>query len=485
MRCDVIYLQAEGRLQWRWQGRRLEPGEPAPDGPLVAVVDVAEEMLSRQSVPKLRGRDRRAMRARRLQNEFPETRWRAAFSLAGPRAAKTEEIILAGVQPGGEADAVLAELGTAGRLQGVYTPALLASAWFSRARLSPRPVIVALATPAGLRLVFLNEGRAMLTRLTPWPAGSVADARLVSEELARTAKYLQNVRWIDRDRPTELWLWGARLLSVAAELSLPPELRLTPTPAVSGLADPAQGGLPALVELAAARPPHTQLAPPETRVAWLAIQARKALAAGAVAIALGLAGAAGAIVARDLARSGELQQLEAAAQALEADNASAERALEGAGVSPERFGVALAVDAQFASEPLSLLEAYDIVSRSMAGSRALLLQELQLRRVDPMAAAPSSGGPCAPGAGDSPEAAPPRTAELGLELRARPEASLTNLAAALGRFDAGLVAERERGWQPTGRLADGLLVATLKLDGTSVEDAGGNSTSVCLARAAT
>ncbi len=480
---DVTYIHSGGQQTWHWADGRLQPGAAGTGAPVVAVIDVAEDMLTRQSVPRLRGRDRLAMRERRLQNEFPDTAWRTALSLGSASGAQSEELVLAGVQPAGAAATTLASLAEAGLLRGLYTPAMLVANWIVRARLPRRPVLVALATPAGLRLMFIDHGRPLLSRLAPWPADAADSGRvaqLCSEELARTVSYLQNVRWIERGKPTELWLWDPALTGLQDELLLPADLRLSPTPVVSRLPDPARGGLAALLAMAAARPPSAQLAPAAARMTWMATSARSALLALAGVIALGISVAAGVVALQsgDVAR--EAAVLNADAGSLETSSAELEQALVAAGIPPQRLAVALAVDDMLREAPVTLRDTFDLVGQALPTSGVLALEQLQLRRIDPGTTASLSPVGCTAAATDDVTAAAPRVAELGLEVRARPDAALTTRLTSLRDFDRGLGGAA--GWRPINGLAQEALNTTLRLENTPSAAGDAVVASVCLAK---
>lgn len=487
MNPDALYLFAGGTRGWRWERGTLATGEPVTTHAFMVIVDVAEETLSRQAVPRLLGRDRRALRARRLRQEFPETTWRSALSLGPGTEPRTEELVLVGIQPPPDVASALARAAACGTLCGVYTPALLAANWVRRATAKPGPTLVALETVAGLRLMFLDRGRPLLSRLAPWPADVEAPgrlARLGSEELSRTLSYLQNVRWIERGSVTDLWLWGERLQPLREQMTLPRELRHVRTPKAASLPDPEVLGLAALVAVAARRLPAAQLAPDEARLGWLAGRARLMLLSAAAAVAV----ACGVVAAGIEVRSAELRDEAATVQA-ETDGAvssaaALERIIIDAGLVPERMAVALAVDASMDAGPLLLRDALEAAGQALAQSAALSLDMLTVRRVDPAPDGSGVASGCTPPLeGDAMVAPVPPRAVLGLGVRSRPEATLTTRVTSLRALDDSLA--QLPGWRPVGRVSEGALNDTLRLQDADAADADASLASVCVERTPT
>lgn len=391
MSRDVLYLDAQGE---HW----LMGGAVHAHAPVAVVADFVEEALVRATLPQVRGRDLDALVTRRLQQEFRETAFRTAFRIGPGRAPRTLDYALLGLPVAPALNPVLAKLADAGRgVSGVWTVTLLVDAWMREARAKPAALLVVLPTPAGIRHVFLENGRPVLSRLVP---GS--DAAGARAELERTVLYLYNARLLERGTTLPAWAWGPGALVDA------PGLGPVPTPRVRGLPDPAERGLDALLELALRKPPAIQLAPDAARLHYIAWRMRRHLAVGAGLAAIALVGVAGL-------RWSAARGLDADARALTAQAAAVQADIDRVQVRYAQVGA----DAQTVREALdaqrTLVDAVPAFDRGLAvaslgfdAAPAYRLESLHWRLADPAAVAPPDGEAC-PGAtadGTDPAAAP-------------------------------------------------------------------------------
>ncbi|MBX3695956.1 MAG: hypothetical protein KF790_12395 [Steroidobacteraceae bacterium] len=281
MQRAVQYLSPGESRSWRHDGRALQPGEPAPRSAVVAVVDFPDESYVLAKLPAMRGHDGRLLRRRRLEREFPGVSLALVQPLRRGREVDGNDAVLIAVPGGAALQDALGDLAREHALRAVTTPALLAGEWLRRARIRQRRVLIVLPTPAGVRLLFLDDGRPTLSRLT----GPLAP-QATAAEIARTVQYLQNTQRVARGESVELWFWGMDDATAAA--CLPAGVDVTPSsaPRVPGLPDPERDGLQALLALAVDDPGAPQLAPDELRMGWLARELERGsrLAAAAVAV---------------------------------------------------------------------------------------------------------------------------------------------------------------------------------------------------------
>ncbi|MCC6170623.1 MAG: hypothetical protein IT481_01210 [Gammaproteobacteria bacterium] len=281
MQRAVQYLSPGESRSWRHDGRTLQPGEPAPRSAVVAVVDFPDESYVLAKLPAMRGHDGRLLRRRRLEREFPGVSLALVQPLRRGREVDGNDAVLIAVPGGAALQDALGELAHEHALRAVTTPALLAGEWLRRARIRQRRVLIVLPTPAGVRLLFLDDGRPTLSRLT----GPLAP-QATAAEIARTVQYLQNTQRVARGESVELWFWGMDDATAAACLPAGVDVAPSSAPRVPGLPDPESDGLQALLELAVDDPGAPQLAPDELRMGWLARELERGsrLAAAAAAV---------------------------------------------------------------------------------------------------------------------------------------------------------------------------------------------------------
>lgn len=381
MQRAVHYLSTNDARTWLLDGRGLVPGEPAAGAALVVVADLADESYVLAKLPRMRGSDAGLLRRRRLEREFPGVALATVQTLRRSRDGDGLETVMIAVPGSALLQEALVGLAARHAVRAVTTPALLAGAWMQRARVRGRRVLVVMPTPAGVRLMFLDDGRPTLSRLT----GPLAP-QATSAELARTVQYLQNSQRVTRGEAVELWFWGVDPAVAAACVPGGLEVSLVATPQVASLPDPGREGFEALLALGAQHPGSPQLAPDETRVGWLAHEFGRAcrlgaIAAGVVALAGGVAlewriehasAATDAVVAQRASIEQGAAELAAALESRGVTLAEvttvpeAERLLAGGGVDT---GAALAVaGVGFGAQPDVVLQAIELRAAPLAGT---------------------------------------------------------------------------------------------------------------------
>ncbi|MFO1457255.1 MAG: hypothetical protein U1F18_13525 [Steroidobacteraceae bacterium] len=377
----VHYLSSNESRSWRFDGGALVAGDPAPGAALVVVADFADESYVLAKLPQIRGRDGSLLRRRRLEREFPGVALAAVQPLRRSRDGDGLDTVMIAVPGSTAVQETLAALATTHAIRAVTTPALLAGAWMQRARIRGRRVLVVMPTPAGVRLMFLDDGRPTLSRLT----GPLAP-QATSAELARTVQYLQNTQRVARGEAVELWFWGVDDATAAACMPTGVEVVRAASPQVGSLPDPARAGFDALLAFAAQQPGRPQLAPDETRIGWLAHEFERACRLGAIAAGV-LALLGGALLEWRIQRAGaETDDVVARRAAIEQETAvlaselesrgvtlaevttlpEAERLLAGGGVDA---GAALAVaGVGFGAQPDVLVQAVELRAAPLAGT---------------------------------------------------------------------------------------------------------------------
>jgi hypothetical protein len=374
----VYYVAAGIEQAWVSASGRLVAGEPQHGSTVVAVVDYADETQMPVSLPLVRGGDGQRLRRRRLEREFPSVALRTVIPVQNRPRDGESDIVLIAVDAGDALNDTLSQLGQRHALQAVTTPALLAAAWVRAAKLNRQRLLIAMPTPAGLRLVFIDRGQPLLTRLTsPIAHGDTP------VELARTIQYLQNTQRIERGEPVELWLWG--IDEADADRCLPTGVpyRLGTSPMITGLPDPDGRGFEALLEFAARGAAGAQLGTDAMRQGWHARQLRQVSGRAAVTLFAAALLSAGAV----LWQTHRVEQQAAASRnqnlRIAANHAALENQLAQRGIDLE--DVRLLPDAEHAlrESEVDLEEVFGIVGRAFGRRQDIRLQSVEFFSAPP------------------------------------------------------------------------------------------------------
>jgi hypothetical protein len=386
----IYYLAAGTSRSWIASAAGLVPAEPAPGANLVVVVDYADETHVPASLPQVRGADAARLRRRRLEREFPGVSLCAAIPLRQRSGDGLNDVVMIAAGTGTDGEARLAQLAEQHALRAVSTPALLVAEWLRHAKHGRQRLLVVLPTPAGLRLVFLDHGQPLLSRLTsPLAQGDTAI------ELARTVQYLQNTQRIERGEPVEIWFWGMTDAQVERCLPTGVPYRLGAAPTIAGLPDPQRDGLDALLLLAAERPQSIQLAPDPLRLRWFARQLRHwtHYASAAVLVAGILAAATVMWRTHGIATQTDAIRSQAAVTAAEHLRLEAEVSQRGLDFEDVR----LLPDAEQAlrATEVDLHEVFDIAGRAFGSRPEIVLHSLEFFSAPPAPSLAKSSRTCA------------------------------------------------------------------------------------------
>jgi hypothetical protein len=302
------------------------------------IADLAGEDFHEDQIPYLRGRDRKAVLARRLAQRYRDPRIAAALSLgymSGER--RNERVLLTSFTDTLQFEPWLNELAAAGaRLAGLYSVPLVAPALAACLDARGGRVILVTVTRAGLRQCFIEDGRLRFARLERVPADAPADlASLVRSETGRLVQYLTTLRVLPREGPPpEVLVIAPRGQHERFARALAPDAQLAfrvvdfeaaVRSAGAGRA-PAQAGAERLfLELAVKKPPAEQLARGEERRGFLLWQLQRAVVAAGVAVFAGCGAYAGALWldAREAQSQAQMRQREARLAADEYDRITA------------------------------------------------------------------------------------------------------------------------------------------------------------------
>lgn len=440
MRHAVLYLGDHLEQGWLPARGAVVPGEPPAGASLVAVVDSADEMHAVTTLPAVRGSHAIRLLQRRLEREYPDTGLRAAIRLKRRGPGAPAEAVLLALSADAELVRRLEALGEAHALCAVTTPSLLVAAWLRRARLRPRRLLVMLPTPAGLRLVFIEDGQPSLSRLMPPLDTSGGTAG----EIARTIEYLQNTNRLERNEALEIWCWGMSAEDAAA--CEPGRIAhvFSAAPHRPNLPDPQRDGLPALLALASTLPAGTQLAADALRLGWFARQAGRWSRGLAAAVLLIAIGASIVFTQRAQSLQREAAQVRASYSAISSNRAELDARLAERGLQLEDVLVLPAAAQALRTSAVALEEAFAVVGRSFGAETALQLQALEFRSMPlPAMSAPEAFG-C-----DGEELPPAPIVKVAFGLPE--ELDLRTRSAALAKLRASL--PQLAPWQPSPRSA--------------------------------
>lgn len=215
----LLYLDASALTAYLWQahGPVLEDSFPPSADGLVRfddylqshtrsvfhlVADVAEEGYHFEAVPPVRGADRRAMLRRKSSQYFFGSPYGVALSLGRQTSGRRDEqIVFAGLTRPQILEPWLTRL-TAREcpLASLHTLPMLMPELARRLKLDTRARLLVMATRAGLRQCFIENGAlrfARLTALSPETTAKLPEAFV--EQSERLKQYLAAQRWLGRE----------------------------------------------------------------------------------------------------------------------------------------------------------------------------------------------------------------------------------------------------------------------------------------------
>ncbi len=316
----LIYATAARATAYAWSGGHLtveasfpagEEGAAAfasyvgavPNSLFYVLADVVEEDFHQESIPYIRGKDRRALLDRKLSQRYRDTSLSTAISLGVDRGQRTEErIVFSSFTNTQQLHPWLMALRDADvPVVGVYSAALIAPQLTAQLGLKKVPCLVVALSQAGLRQSYVERGQIRFSRLGPLEAAEVGSPERTAEaferETTRVHQYLTAMRVLPREGGTvETVLIAPPGQAASVRDSAPSigQLRLQ----VLDLDDvrrkiglrsaPAGAGAEALyLHLLASRPPRHQYAKENLRGGYRVHQWRVALVAGGATVLAG------------------------------------------------------------------------------------------------------------------------------------------------------------------------------------------------------
>jgi hypothetical protein len=179
-----------------------------PNSLFYVLADVVEEDFHQESVPFVRGKDRRALLDRKLAQRYRDTSLSTAISLGVDRGQRTEErIVFSSFTNTQQLHPWLMVLRDADvPVVGVYSAALIAPQLTAQLGFKKVPALVVALSQAGLRQSYVERGQIRFSRLGPLEPAEVASPERTAEaferETTRVHQYLTAMRVLPREGGT-------------------------------------------------------------------------------------------------------------------------------------------------------------------------------------------------------------------------------------------------------------------------------------------
>ncbi|GHU03276.1 hypothetical protein FACS1894158_01320 [Betaproteobacteria bacterium] len=165
------------------------------------LVNVAEEGFHIETIPYLRGADRRTVIKRKLAQTFPNTPLCSALSMGHEKDRRKNEMLLlvaftnpAFFQPW--LDAIRA---ANAMLSGIFSLPLLAPSLLKKLSVPPDPCLLLSVQDQSIRQSFFEKGELRFSRLTPLQHSGISDiAQALATESIKLQQYLAGQRLLNR-----------------------------------------------------------------------------------------------------------------------------------------------------------------------------------------------------------------------------------------------------------------------------------------------
>lgn len=173
------------------------------DDAFTLLADIAGETLQVETIPALRGGERRSVIERRQARHFPGCRHMTAIPLGRERHRRQDErLLLAALSEGQTLDRWLGPMRDGGiAIAGIHSPSLLAGELLRHiAADAAAPTLLFLHDEGRLREIYCVGGQALFTRTVPADGDEMTVATLAGEA-ARLQRYLSDRGLLDGDGP--------------------------------------------------------------------------------------------------------------------------------------------------------------------------------------------------------------------------------------------------------------------------------------------
>ena len=218
----LIYFTADQVTSYRWKGGNLSIDEkfsPGEEGVAAfaeyisrntlclyyILADIVEEDFAQESIPAVRGKDRKLLLERKIAQRYRDTSLALTLSLGvhagGDR--REEQILFSSFTNTQLFQPWLTALRSReARLVGLYSVPLVAPLLGTRLEYKNESYLLVTVEEAGLRQTFVHKGAVRFSRLGRAPGNDpAAAAEACAAESARIQQYLVSLRILSRDSP--------------------------------------------------------------------------------------------------------------------------------------------------------------------------------------------------------------------------------------------------------------------------------------------
>lgn len=170
------------------------------DGPIYLLVDVTEEDLHNEVIPKLLGANKKKMLASRSGRIFRHTPFHMGYSQGKVSGEKNkEQALFVGLA---EPDRVLSWLNILkkrrARIAGIVSLPVLCQQVFKKIAPASKDVLFITPNSGGLRQIFLRDGQMLVSRLSPIHAQEAEGVQLfIHGEVSKMQGYLASLRLVN------------------------------------------------------------------------------------------------------------------------------------------------------------------------------------------------------------------------------------------------------------------------------------------------
>ncbi len=206
-RLEHAYEFANSESGWNAFATYLQQ---APNTPLRVLVDVVEEEYRQDTVPHVRGADRRAVLSRKFARLFRSTPYSLALFQGRENDGRRDDRVLltALTKPDTLTPWISQILSHRVPLAGIWSLPVLSQALLGKLQAKSSNVLfISVQQASGLRQTFFRDGHLKISRLAQMPRiGAVPYASYLLAELAKLRRYLSSLALISRDSPLAIYL---------------------------------------------------------------------------------------------------------------------------------------------------------------------------------------------------------------------------------------------------------------------------------------
>lgn len=173
------------------------------------LVEIADEDFKNDTIPSVTGADRRALLTRKVQQNFFGTPYATTISLGRePDGRRDERVLYAALTRPQSIEPWIGALRMhSAAVSAILTPSLLASPLLAAMRPPTGRGLLITLSPAGIRQMFIDEGRLKFSRLSQRTNGDFSQwGADCAREAQKLYQYLQAQRWLPRGARLPVWV---------------------------------------------------------------------------------------------------------------------------------------------------------------------------------------------------------------------------------------------------------------------------------------